>query len=209
MARMGTRIRWADPPLERFLGAALAGGAVLLVEQRTWVVAVRVAAEAVALVLCVRGKPAVAPFLVLAAALLALTGHAMSVGAQFTDALHVLSAGMWAGGIVALATVRPPQGWSSAEARILLERFGRVALIAFAITALTGLLRATEQLNGVSDLWTTAYGVALLIKMLGVLIMLGLSAVWRLGLPAGRWDAVAAAFVLAATALLATFPSPA
>ena len=100
-------------------------------------------------------------------------------------------------------------GWNSAEARVLLERFGRVALIAFGITALTGVLRATESLNGVTDLWTTNYGVVLLLKAFGVLLMLGLSALWRRGSPVAGWDAGAGAFVVGLTALLATFPPPA
>jgi putative copper export protein len=195
--------------MEQFFGIALAGGAVLLVDQRLWVVAVRVAAEGLALLFCLRGKPYVAPFAVLAAALLALSGHAHEVGAQFADVLHVLSAAMWAGGILALARLRPPDGWNSAEARVLLERFGRVALIAFGITALTGVLRATESLSGVTDLWTTNYGVVLLLKAFGVLLMLILSALWRRGSPVARWDSGAAAFVVALTALLATFPPPA
>lgn len=195
--------------MEQFLGIALAGGAVLLVDQRQWVVAVRVAAEGLALLFCLRGRPYVAPFAVLAAALLAVSGHARGAGAQFADVLHVMSAAMWAGGILALASLRPPDGWNRPEARLLLERFGRVALIAFGITALTGLLRATESLNGVTDLWTTNYGVVLLVKAFGVLLMLGLSALWRRGRPVAGWDASVGAFVVGLTAILATFPPPA
>jgi hypothetical protein len=43
-------------------------------------------------------------------------------------------------GIIALASLRPPDGWSGEESRALVWRFGRVAIIAFAITALTGIL---------------------------------------------------------------------
>src|SRR2546428_441101 len=139
---------------------------------------------------CTRGGPFVAPPAVLATALLAVNGHAHGAGAQFDDALHVLSAGMWAGGILALASLRPPDGWRGGEARTLLERFGRVAFIAFGITALTGLLRATEQLNAVGDLWTTTYGLVLSFKSAGVLVMLALSVLaWRRGLPAAGVEA--------------------
>src|SRR5690348_17740826 len=57
--------------------------------------------------------------------------------------VHVLAAGMWAGGILALAILRPPGGWAAPEARDLIERFGRVAVVAFVVAAMTGLLRAT------------------------------------------------------------------
>ena len=91
----------------------------------------------------------------------------------------------------------------------MLDRFGRVALIAFGVTALTGLLRATEQLSDVSDLWTTTYGVVLMLKSAGVLMMLAASLAWRRGWPAHRAEAALAAIVVGATALLAAFPLPA
>jgi len=214
LGRMPPHIKWANPPMHVALAAALAGGFGLLAfEHNSWVVP-RVAAEGAALVLCLRGNRYVAPFAVLAAALLPLAGHASGVlqqaaGAQFADALHVLSAGMWAGGILGLASLQPPGGWTSPEARQLLDRFGRVALIAFGVTALTGLLRATEQLSDVSDLWTTTYGVVLMLKSAGVLMMLAASLAWRRGWPAHRAEAALAAIVVGATALLATFPLPA
>ncbi len=170
----------------------------------------RVVAEGIALLLCLRGILYVAPFAVLAAALLPLTSHAAGAGAQFADALHVLSAGMWAGGILALASLRPPDGWGSPEARGLVERFGRVALIAFGITALTGALRATEQLTGLSDLWSTPYGLVLSLKSAGIVVMVVLSAAaWRRGTPMAGLEAGLAVLVVGATALLAAFPLPA
>jgi putative copper export protein len=151
---------------------------------------------------------------VLAAVLLPLGGHAAGVlpagGAELADALHVLSAGIWAGGILALASLRPPDRWRSPEARLLLQRFAGVALIAFAVTALTGVLRATEQLSALSDLWTTSYGVVLTLKSVGVVVMLALSSLaWRRGLPVARAEAGVAAAVIALTALLAAYPLPA
>jgi len=123
--------------------------------------------------------------------------------------VHVLAAGMWAGGIMALASLRPPDGWGSAQARALIERFAPVALLAFAVTALTGVLQASEQLRDVSDLWTTTYGLVLVVKCAGVLAMLGLSLGWRAGRPVARLEAAAAILVVGATALLAAFPAQA
>ena len=88
-----------------------------------------------------------------------------------------------------------------------MERFGRVALIAFGITALTGVLRTTEQLTAMTDLWSTPYGVVLSLKSLGVLVMLVLSAIaWRRGTPLAGVEAGFAVVVVGATALLAAFP---
>src|SRR5690242_2191711 len=48
-------------------------------------------------------------------------------------AVHLLSAGMWAGGIMVMASLRPPGGWAGTDGRELVERFARVALIAFGV----------------------------------------------------------------------------
>ena len=220
LARNGPRIRWADPPMHLFLGLAFLGGlAVITVEGLEagalpgWERLARVAAEGLAFVLCIRGIPLVAPVAVLAAALLPFASHAAAVqpnaGAEFADAVHVLSAAMWAGGILALATLRPPDGWRGPEARTMLDRFGGVALIAFAVTAMTGVLRASDQIHDVSGLWTTSYGEVLALKCVGVGIMLVLSALaWRRGVPLARAEAGAAVLIIAATAVLAAFPTP-
>lgn len=213
-------IQWVRPPMHLALGAAFAGGlAVISVEAFQagtppgWERVVRVAAEGLAFVFCLRGISFVAPAAFLAVALLPFAGHAARVippaGAELADVLHVASACIWAGGILALATLQPPGGWRGAEARSLLDRFAGVALIAFAVTALTGVLRATEQLQGMSDLWTTSYGIVLVLKAAGVGIMLLLSVAWRRGLPVGRAEAAVAVLVVAATAVLAAYPNEA
>jgi len=213
-------IRWVEPPMHIFLGVAFLGGlAVITVEAvhasafPGWERLARVAAEGLAFGLCVRGIPLVAPVAVFAAALLPFAGHAATVqpaaGAEFADAIHALSAAMWAGGILALATLRPPDGWRGPEARLLLDRFGGVALIAFAVTALTGVLRAGDRLHDLSGLWTTSYGEVLALKSVGVGIMLVLSVIaWRRGVPLARAEAGLAVLVIAATAVLASFPAP-
>jgi copper transport protein len=224
------RLRWARPPMHLALTAAFLGGLGVVASEAWgasgslagaatylaggppgWERVIRVAAEGVALLFCIRNIRFVVPLGVIAAVALAFVGHSGGVrplaGAIFADALHVLSAGMWAGGIVVLATLRPPGGWRGREGRSFLDRFGGVALVAFAVTALTGALRATEELTAVSDLWTTSYGAVLSAKSLGVLAMLAMSAVvWRRGVPFARSEATVAVAVIALTALLAAYP---
>jgi putative copper export protein len=195
-------------------GGSVSGAvAYLLGGSAGWVRIARVAAEGGAVVLCMLGRPLVAPVALFAAASLAFAGHAAAVspaaGTIFADAVHVLSAGVWAGGIMALATLRPSGGWNGEEGRALVWRFGRVALIAFAITAMTGVLNATSELGEVSDLWTTSYGLVLTAKSAGVLVMVVLSAfAWRRGFGVVRFEAGIAILVLAATAALAAYPLP-
>lgn len=211
LAAMKPRLTWVRPPMHIAFGAALAGGFLLLLHNPSWPAALRAGCEGVAFYLCVSGTRYVAPFGVLAALLFPFSSHAANVfpaaGAEFADALHVLSAAMWAGGILALASLRPPGGWGGEEAHVLLGRFGRIAFIAFGVTALTGVLRATEQLVQVSDLWSTTYGVVLTLKSAGVLMMVALSAVgWRRRSSISRAEAATTVAVVALTAVLASIP---
>jgi putative copper export protein len=232
LAAMRPEITWARPSMQPALAAAFVGGlAVVSIEalragHPSVFGVVRVAAEGVALGLCLyghrlltphspqgRGGSLVVPPGIFAAAALAFAGHAASVnpgaGAIFADATHVLSAGAWAGGILVLATLRPPDGWRGDEGRAMIQRFGRVAFLAFTITALTGVLRATEELRGVDDLWGTPYGLVLSLKTAGVLVMVAMSVlVWRRGFQYARAEGALVLIVLAATAMLAAFPMP-
>ncbi|HEY4026096.1 MAG TPA: CopD family protein, partial [Candidatus Dormibacteraeota bacterium] len=182
-----------------------------------WTRLARVAAEVVAL-----GAALVLPAgwrrltaLPLAAALagLAAAGHAAAVqpaiaGVSVT-ALHLASAGLWAGGILALALQRPPGGWLGGEGRRLLGRFSPVALVAFSVTAATGVLQGMEELSGLHDLVASTYGQVLGLKSLAVLLMLPLSFLaWRRLHPTPRLEAMLAVVVIGASALLAAFPLP-
>ncbi|HTE84736.1 MAG TPA: CopD family protein, partial [Dehalococcoidia bacterium] len=123
--------------------------------------------------------------------------------------LHLLAAGVWVGGILGLATLRPTGGWRGDEGRKMLLRFSRVALPAFAVTVLMGVVRATEELSKVSDLVSSAYGRVLDVKVLLIAAMLPLSIVaWRRRRPRPRAEASIAVAVIAATALLSSFPLP-
>jgi putative copper export protein len=206
-------LHWARLPMHPALAVALVGGVgtVLFGGPGGWPRVVRVLAEGLALALCLRGVRLVVVPGFLAAVLLAFAGHAARVQPQFAgiavDAVHVLSAGMWAGGIVAMAGLKPPRGWREGDGRALLERFSRVAPLGFAITALTGVLRATEELSAVNDLWATSYGIVLDLKVIGVLVMVILSwLAWRRRLQVARVEAVIAVIVIGVTALLAAFP---
>jgi putative copper export protein len=219
LAATPPEIHWARPPMQPALAAAFTGGVAVLIGESLrlghapTVVIVRVAAEGIALALCVYGRRWVVPPAIFAVFALTFAGHAASAnpaaGAVFVDVIHVLSAGAWAGGIFVLATLRPPAGWGGEEGRAMLLRFGRVAFLAFAITALTGALRVTEELRGLDDLWETPYGLVLSLKTAGVLIMVAMSALtWRRDFRYARAEGALVLIVLAATALLAAFPMP-
>jgi putative copper export protein len=197
LGRQSPQLKWAEPPMHIALAVALVGGLGLLASGPSLQIGARVVAEVMALVLCLRGIPVV---------IVPLLTSALLAGSDLAAAVHIVSAGLWAGGILALASLHPPGGWGSPDARSLVERFGRVAVVAFGVTALTGLVRATEQLHGLADLWTTTYGVVLAVKCVLVVAMLAVSPAWRRGWTAARLDAFLAVAVIGATSLLAAFP---
>ncbi|MFZ0180383.1 MAG: copper resistance protein CopC [Candidatus Dormiibacterota bacterium] len=173
----------------------------------------RLVFEAATLAAVVRGWRTIPLWLAGALVMLAAGGHAAGVQPAWygigLDAVHLIAAGLWAGGIAALAVVRPPGGWRSDDARRLLARFTPFALGAFATTVVAGGLEAITQLGSIQALFGTAYGRVLLVKMALVALMLPLSAMaWRLKRPRVRIEAALAAGVIAAAALLASFPTP-
>lgn len=219
LAAMPPALHWARPSTQPALAAAFTGGVAVLIGE--WLrsghlssaIIVRVAAEGIALALCVYVRRWVVPPAILAVLALPFAGHAAVAGptggAIFIDAFHILSAGAWGGGIVVLALLRPPDGWGGKEGRALLARFGPVAFLAFTATALSGALRAAEVLGSASYLFSTPYGLVLAAKTAGVLVMVAMSAVgWSRGWRFTRLEGVVVLFVLAATAMLAAFPMP-
>ncbi len=96
------------------------------------------------------------------------------------DWLHLLATSAWIGGLAALlpalAAARQAQpAQRSRSLTHLIARFTGVATGAVVILAATGTFAALQHMSAVSELWTTTYGRALLIKLglFGVLLLLG------------------------------------
>lgn len=127
--------------------------------------------------------------LVLVAALLvlspALAGHPAAGDSALVlvpaNALHVIAMSAWVGGIALLLLALPAATRAlerSDRTRLLaavLARFSPLALIAVATLLASGILQSVVHLGAVSDLTTTAFGRAILIKsaLLGGLVALG------------------------------------
>ena len=111
----------------------------------------------------------------LLAAVPALSGHAASVGrlngiAILSDTLHVLGAGVWMGTLAALLAVGIPAAIIAADGAggavaAMVRAFSPMALAGAAVVAVTGILNVVFQLGAISDVWSTGYGRALLIKL--------------------------------------------
>lgn len=168
---------------------------------------------------------------------IALSGHAGSATPRIpsvaNDWLHLASGAVWLGGIGLLGLVWAPalrRGGPSvrqAVARHVLPAFGRVALPAFVLVVITGVVSLVMQLGYVDALWTTAYGRVLLVKiaLVGVIAAPSAAHAWRFRprVLAGRdggggaerryWrlvrsEPLVGLGVVAAVAVLVAFPLP-
>jgi copper transport protein len=92
---------------------------------------------------------------------IAAAGHAAASGLidLGVDALHALTAGLWVGGLVALAALG-----RSVEPRAL-QKFSALALASVLTLAVTGTLNSLRHLTTVEQLWQTRYGLTLVIKL--------------------------------------------
>ncbi|RDI94885.1 copper resistance protein [Meiothermus sp. QL-1] len=131
-----------------------------------------------------RGDAWLYPPLALALLLtVSLTGHAAGggVGEVLADLLHLGLGVVWGGSLLALVVVWPT---ARHEARLrALERLSALGLVAVLGVALSGVGLAASRLPSIPDLWTTAYGQRLLVKLalVGlVLLLAGLNRLWFL-----------------------------
>jgi putative copper resistance protein D len=140
------------------------------------------------------------PLVLLSAVLLAslaLTGHAvmdtgwLSLMHPLNQALHLLAAGFWLGGLVPLGLILAEATRGSADRSIAhhalrrsiahhaLRRFSNLAMIAVLLVLVSGTFNASLLVGTPSALISTFYGRALLVKLLFVGAMVALALVNR------------------------------
>lgn len=90
---------------------------------------------------------------------------------------HVTAAGLWVGGLASL--VIAARGAASAVKATAIRRYSRMAGYALAVVALTGLLRALDEVGGWSALWGTGYGNFVIAKTGLLLVLASLGALNR------------------------------
>jgi putative copper export protein len=149
---------------------------------------------------------------------------------RLVNPVHRLAGGLWIGTlfilvVAALAPLlrRGPAGERrGAIAADLVNGFSPLALVCAGILVLSGLTTAYRHLHPLSSLFTTPYGWTLLVKLTLVTVVFALGAWnWRRQRPrlgsegaavsirrSATRELVAAALVLAATAILVSLPSP-
>ena len=99
-------------------------------------------------------------------ALPALTGHASSLGshgvAMTSDVVHALSMAVWVGGlsVILFHAVRNDPGTMRS-----LPVFRTVATVSVVFLTISGLGAAFARMNAVSELWTTSFGILIMLKV--------------------------------------------
>jgi putative copper resistance protein D len=134
---------------------------------------------------------------------LAWTGHA--IGGQgiegllhpAADALHLIAAAAWIGGLVPLALLLTMAGADSATlaaARTATLRFSSLGIASVATLLVSGLINSWYLVGSISAVTTTNYGRLLLLKLMLFLVMVGVAAAnWSRLTPKLVQDAAATA----------------
>jgi copper transport protein len=142
---------------------------------------------------------------------IAAAGHAAAGGLVDlgVDTLHVLTAGLWVGGLAALVVLG-----RTVEPRAL-HRFSTLAIASVLTLIATGTLNSLRRLNAVEELWLTSYGLTLAAKLIVIAGALTAAAVSRrrlhqkrVPLRSVRFEVALTVVVLAVTALLSTTAPP-
>jgi len=140
----------------------------------------------------------------------AVAGHGADVEPPWegmaVNAAHLAAAGVWVGGILALALLRIRGTWPQVG-REALAGFSRVAPWAFGASVVLGAVQAFQLLGSPQPVLHTSYGLTLVAKSVAVAAMVPLSwLAWRRAREHLRAEAAVAVVVIAAAAALAAFP---
>jgi copper transport protein len=175
-----------------------------------WARVARVAIEAALVLFAAARRRLSAVLLTGVVAAVAVAGHGADVEPPWqgiaANAAHLEAAGVWAGGIMALALLRLTGQWRPSGEH-LLPRFTQVAPWAFGVSVALGAVQAAQLLGSPDPLVTTAYGWTLLVKAAAIGLMVPLSLLaWRRLRISVRTEALLALIAVCAAAALAAFP---
>ncbi|SHL95387.1 putative copper resistance protein D [Bradyrhizobium lablabi] len=180
------------------LGEAVMSGAlrdVLNLTQFGWISQIRLALAIVLAICLVFQRSALCRGLALAAAVglvasIAWTGHAGSTPHKLgylhlaSDALHLIAAAAWIGGLVPLALLLTAGrryhllAWAALELE-LVRRFSLLGIVSVATLIASGLINAWILVGSFAGLVVTLYGWILMLKLIVFAIMVALATVNR------------------------------
>jgi len=149
---------------------------------------------------------------------------------RLVNPVHSLAAGLWIGtlfvlvvaGLASLLRDEPNRARRGAIAADMVNRFSPLALTMGGVVVLFGVITAWRHLHALSNLWSTPYGDALIVKLLFAASVFLLGAWnWRRQRPtlgteeaaisirrSARGELAMALLVLVTTAIVVSLPSP-
>lgn len=109
-----------------------------------------------------------------------LTGHTsgLAISAHVAIVLHVLAAFLWVGSLYSLWLLSGVDDVPKIQK--LLKMFGHVAVYIVAVLVLSGTFLLTMLLESFVELLSTSYGLTVLVKLTGVVVLLMLAATNKL-----------------------------
>jgi putative copper export protein len=144
---------------------------------QAWLITMLIAASVTVLCFAVRNQTALVFVTVIAAAgvlPIAVQGHqggtAEHDSASTATFLHVVFAGVWLGGLLTLALLRPQLEGSRLVT--VMKRYSTLALVSFIVVAISGYVSAAIRVDDLQNL-LSPYGILVLVKV-AVLLVLGL-----------------------------------
>src|SRR5215475_3460390 len=191
-------------------GASVAGIIDYLTNGVTgWARVAQIALEA-ALLEAALVRARLSPLLLAGVVVAVAAGHGPGVGPTWlgiaVNAVYLAAAGVWAGGIMALALLRVTGRWQSGGSE-LLPRFIRVAPWAFFVSVGLAVVQAARLLAGPGEALTTSYVLALVAKAAAVAAIAALSLLaWRRRRVGAGSGTVVALVAVAAAAAVAVYP---
>ncbi len=104
-------------------------------------------------------------------------GHVsvQSLSVQFALAVHFTMFALWIGALYPLLTISRTE--QVAELKVSLERFSKHAVVIVSLLLLSGLALMLSFIHSPAELFTSAYGIALLLKILLVIGLVAIAAV--------------------------------
>ena len=114
---------------------------------------------------------------------LAVSGHAAGTASHAmavnSIGMHLVAIVIWVGGLLALMVV-----WSAADTELrhrLLKRYSTLALVAFALTAISGVASSLVRIS-LAELLNSTYGLLVVAKVIALIILGCFGALYRLKL---------------------------
>jgi copper transport protein len=95
----------------------------------------------------------------------------------FVQWVHVLGAGVWMGGLLALLVAI--RGAESGDKASAVKRFSTAAGVALVVVAVTGIIRAVVEIGSWDKVLTTTFGLLVVVKVSLIVLLAGLGAVNR------------------------------